>query len=207
MDFTMELKNGDKATVQTNQIIRCLRNGVQLDKDFLADVIDNLVYKANEGKFYKRKYETEAERAKAYKKQVEELKKELDMIKISDKQAKEIERLEEELKKLKEENEGEYLKGRIERLVNANKKKVEYISTLKMKHDIETKSLKDKIHIAKMLNKFYRHELKRRGVKFIKMDDGFGHHVNVMHGTEIDGYYLIRTANMTEEELDSTDNE
>lgn len=207
MDFTMELKNGDKVTVQTDQIIHCLRNGVQLDKDFLADVIDNLVYKANEGKFYKRKYETEAERVETYKKQVEELKKELDMIKISDKQAKEIERLEAELKQLKEGNEDEYLKGRIERLVNANKKKVEYVSTLKKKHDIETKSLKDKIHTSKMLNKFYRHELKRRGVKFIKMDDGFGNHVNVMHGAEIEADYLIKVASMTEEELDSTDNE
>lgn len=179
MDFTMELKNGEKATVQTNQIIRCLRNGVQLDKDFLADVIDNLVYKANEGKFYKRKYETEAERAKTYKKQVEESKKGNERLKIT-----------------------------TETLIDERETiMAEYVSSLKMKHDIETKSLKDKIHTAKMLNKFYRHELKRRGVKFIKMDDGFGHHVNVMHGTEIDGNYLLRTASMTEEELDSADNE
>lgn len=179
MDFTMELKNGEKATVQTNQIIRCLRNGVQLDKDFLADVIDNLVYKANEGKFYKRKYETEAERQKFYKNKIEELNKENERLKIT-----------------------------TEAIIDEKETAMaEYVSTLKKKHDIETKSLKDKIHTAKMLNKFYRHELKRRGVKFIKMDDGFGHHVNVMHGTEIEADYLIKVASMTEEELDSADNE
>lgn len=179
MDFTMELRNGDKVTVQTDQIIHCLRNGVQLDKDFLADVIDNLVYKANEGKFYKRKYETEAERAKTYKKQVEELKKENERLKIT-----------------------------TEAIIDERETiMAEYVSSLKTKHDIEVKDLKNKIHTAKMFNKFYRHELKRRGVNFIKMDDGFGHHVNVMHETEIDIDYLIRTVNMTEEELDSADNE
>ena len=185
MDFTMEMKNGDKATVQTNQIIRCLRNGVQLDKDFLADVIDNLAYKANEAVYYKKRCETVAEKAKYYKNRIEEL------------------------EELKEEN--KYLKRRLEESGNANKRKrtaqAEYVSSLKIKHDIEVKDLKDKIHTAKMLNKFYRHELKRRGIKFIKMDDSFGHHVNVMNGTEIDSSYLIKVANMTEEELDSVDNE
>lgn len=179
MDFTMELKNGDKATVQTNQVICCLRNGVQLDKDFLADVIDNLVYKANEGAYYKRKYKTKVERHNFYKNQIEELKKQNERLKII-----------------------------TEALIDEKETAMaEYVSSLKMKHDIETKSLKDKIHTAKMLNKFYRHELKRRGVKFIKMDDGFGRHVNVMHGAEIEADYLIKVASMTEEELDSTDNE
>ena len=182
MDFTMEMKNGEKATVQTNQIISCLRSGVQLDKEFLADVIEELVYKACEGAFYKRKCETKIERASFYNNQIEEL---------------------------KEEN--KYLKRRLEESGNANKRKrtaqAEYVSSLKIKHDIEVKDLKDKIHTAKMLNKFYRHELKRRGVKFIKMDDSFGHHVNVMNGAEIDSNYLIKVANMTEEELDSADNE
>ena len=168
MDFTMELKTGDKATVQTNQIISCLRSGVELDKEFLSDVIDELVYKACEGKVYKKEND-----------------------------------------ELKEEN--KYLKRRLEESGNANKRKrtaqVEYISLLKKKHDIEVKDLRVKTYTAKMLNKFYRHELKRRGVKFIKMDDGFGHHVNVMDGAEIDADYLIKVANMTEEELDSEDNE
>ena len=168
MDFAMEMKSGEKATVQTNQIISCLRSGVELDKEFLSDVIDELVYKACEGKVYKKEND-----------------------------------------ELKEEN--KYLKRRLEESGNANKRKrtaqVEYISLLKKKHDIEVKGLKDRIHIAKMLNKFYRHELKRRGIKFIKMDDGFGHHVNVMDGAEIDSNYLIKVASMMEEELDSADNE
>lgn len=185
MDFTMEMKNGERSTVQTNQIISCLRSGVQLDKDFLADVIEELVYKANEEVYYKKRCETVAEKAKYYKNRIEEL------------------------EELKEEN--KYLKRRLEESGNANKRKrtaqVEYISLLKKKHDIEVKGLKDRIHIAKMLNKFYRHELKRRGIKFIKMDDGYGRFVNVMHGKEIDADYLIKVANMTEEELDSADNE
>lgn len=164
----MEMKSGEKATVQTNQIISCLRSGVELDKEFLSDVIDELVYKACEGKVYKKEND-----------------------------------------ELKEEN--KYLKRRLEESGNANKRKrtaqVEYISSLKKKHDIEVKDLRVKTYTAKMLNKFYRHELKRRGIKFIKMDDGFGHHVNVMDGAEIDADYLIKVANMTEEELDSADNE
>ena len=168
MDFAMEMKSGEKATVQTNQIISCLRSGVELDKEFLSDVIDELVYKACEGKVYKKEND-----------------------------------------ELKEEN--KYLKRRLEESGNANKRKrtaqVEYISSLKKKHDIEVKDLRVKTYTAKMLNKFYRHELKRRGIKFIKMDDGFGHHVNVMDGAEIDADYLIKVANMTEEELDSADNE
>lgn len=185
MDFAMEMKNGEKATVQTNQIISCLRSGVQLDKEFLADVIEELVYKACEGAFYKRKCETKIERENFYNNQIEEL------------------------EELKEEN--KYLKRRLEESGNANKRKrtaqAEYVSSLKIKHDIEVKDLKDKIHTAKMLNKFYRHELKRRGVKFIKMDDGYGRFVNVVFGTEIDSNYLIKVASMTDEELDSADNE
>ena len=175
----MEMKNGEKATVQTNQIISCLRSGVQLDKEFLADVIDNLVHKACEGEFYKRKCEAKVARVNFYKNQIEELKKENERLKIS-----------------------------TEALIDEKETAMsEYVSSLKIKHDIEVKDLRVKTYIAKMLNKFYRHELKRRGVKFIKMDDIYGHCVNVMNGTEIDADYLIKVANMTEEELDSVDNE
>ena len=179
MDFTMEMKNGEKATAQTNQIINCLRNGVQLDKDFLADVIDNLVYKANEEVYYKKRCEKVAEKAKYYKNRIEEIEKKSERLKII-----------------------------AEALIDEKETAMaEYVSSLKKKHDIEVKDLRVKTYTAKMLNKFYRHELKRRGVKFIKMDDGYGRFVNVMYGAEIDSNYLIKVANMTEEELDSADNE